>query len=288
VLGGGDDTVLFTKNYVGSTSAWSPHTSDTEPTILAVGNAVRFQFESLVGGSVGNFLDDADFGVGVLDTAPDANAGIDQSVNEGQEVTLDASLSSDPEDDPLSYSWMQTVGTSVTLNDNTLESPSFTAPFVSAGGEEITFELTVDDGYGGMHTDQMLVHVQNANDPPNASLAQPTVVCLWPPNHKLVSVGISGVSDPDDNATITINGVTQDEVTNGLGDGDTAVDAIINDDGTVLLRAERSGTGDGRIYHIAFTASDLEGSSSGVVDVCVPHSKKSEAVDGGALYDSTQ
>jgi hypothetical protein len=56
----------------------------------------------------------------------------------------------------------------------------------------------------------------------------------------------------------------------------------------VLLRAERSGNGDGRVYHIHFTASDPEGSASGVVTVTVPHSKKKPAIDGGELYNSTQ
>jgi len=65
------------------------------------------------------------------------------------------------------------------------------------------------------------------------------------------------------------------------------VDAIIQTDGTVLLRAERSGAGDGRVYHIHFTATDLEGSASGVVTVSVPHKKKSTAADGGELHDST-
>ena len=32
-----------------------------------------------------------------------------------------------------------------------------------------------------------------------------------------------------------------------------------NTDGTVLLRAERAGNGNGRVYHIHFTASDFEG-----------------------------
>jgi hypothetical protein len=120
------------------------------------------------------------------------------------------------------------------------------------------------------------------------SAAQPTIACLWPPDHKLVSVGIIGVSDSEDNATISIDSVTQDEPTNGLGDGDTAVDAVINADGTVLLRAERSGKGDGRVYHVHFTASDLEGSASGVVTVCVPKDRKSTAIDGGGLYNSTE
>ena len=130
--------------------------------------------------------------------------------------------------------------------------------------------------------------MQNINDPPLASAAQPTPRALWPPNHGLVAVGITGVSDPNNNATITITGVTQDEPTNGLGDGDTPIDAIINADGTVLLRAERSGTGDGRVYRIAFTASDLEGSTSGVVIVKVPHSVKKPAIDSGGVFPSTE
>jgi chitinase len=103
----------------------------------------------------------------------------------------------------------------------------------------------------------------------------------------MVSVGITGVTDPNNNATISITGVTQDEPTNGLGDGDTPIDAIINANGTVLLRAERSGNGDGRIYRISFIASDLEGSASGAVTVCVPHSVKKPAIDNGQIYNST-
>jgi hypothetical protein len=104
----------------------------------------------------------------------------------------------------------------------------------------------------------------------------------------MVKVSILGVVDVNGNSTVTITGVKQDEATNGLGDGDTAIDAIINADGTVLLRAERSGNGNGRVYHIHFTASDGEGGVSGVVTVCVPRSKASDiAIDGGELFDST-
>jgi hypothetical protein len=102
-----------------------------------------------------------------------------------------------------------------------------------------------------------------------------------------VAVGITNVTDPNNNATITITGVTQDEPTNGLGDGDTPIDAVINANGTVLLRAERSGTGNGRVYRISFTASDFEGSSLGAVEVRVPHSPKNPAIDSGQLFNST-
>jgi hypothetical protein len=134
----------------------------------------------------------------------------------------------------------------------------------------------------------VVIHVQNTNDPPLASAAQPTASVLWPPTHGLIAVGIINVSDSDNDAvSIRITRVTQDEPTNGLGDGDTGPDAIINSDGTVLLRAERSGNGDGRVYNVFFTASDLEGSSSGVVRVMVPKSKKTDgAIDSGIFSHS--
>ena len=183
---------------------------------------------------------------------------------------------------------MQVEGPAVTLSGAGTATPGFTAPFVSAGGADLTFAVTVNDGYGGTATDTVVVHVQNANDPPLASAARPSIATLWPANHGMVSVSILGVSDPDNNATITITGVTQDEPTNGLGDGDTAIDAIINADGTVLLRAERSGKGDGRVYRISFIASDHEGSAEGHVFVTVPHNAKKPAIDSGQRFDSTR
>lgn len=218
---------------------------------------------------------------------PVAAAGTDQTVDENTSVVLNGSLSTDPDNDALTYAWTQVGGTPVVLSAGDTASPNFTAPFVSAGGADLEFQLSVDDGYGGSATDNVIVHVQNANDPPLASAAQPTIDLLWPPTHGLVAVGITGVSDPDNNATIVITSVTQDEPTNGLGDGDTAIDAIIDGD-AVLVRAERSGKGDGRVYHIHFTASDFEGSASGMVTVTVPQSKKKTAVDGGELFNSTE
>ncbi len=116
---------------------------------------------------------------------------------------------------------------------------------------------------------------------------------LWPVNGKFVAVTVSGATDPDgDKVAITVAGVTQDEPTNGLGDGDTAPDARIGTGitaATVELRAERSGTGDGRVYRVAFTATDPSGATcTGTVIVDVPHNQKDKAVDSGGSFDSTK
>jgi len=51
---------------------------------------------------------------------------------------------------------------------------------------------------------------------------------IWPPNHNLVPVNIVNFADPkNDQVLITILGVTQNEPINGLGDGDTAPDAVV-------------------------------------------------------------
>jgi PKD domain/Bacterial pre-peptidase C-terminal domain len=205
---------------------------------------------------------------------PLADAGSDQTVQEGATVTLSGAGSEDPDGDPLTYSWVQeSGGNPVVLTGADTASPSFAAPDVN-GPAELIFTLTVNDGYGGTATDTVFVNVLNRNDPPLVNAAEPTIGELWPPDHRLVSVGIIGVSNEGNPASIVIDSVFQDEPTNAKGDGDTPIDAFIQQDGTVLLRAERDAKGDGRTYFVRFTATGAGGSASGVVKVIVPHSDK--------------
>lgn len=100
---------------------------------------------------------------------------------------------------------------------------------------------------------------------------------LWPPNHKmhLVASGISATDDIDPAPSLSVT-VISNEPVNGTGDGDTEPDwdVVDNSDGTydVWVRAERSGTGEGRVYTITATATDFAGNTATAVGtVTVPH-----------------
>jgi hypothetical protein len=127
--------------------------------------------------------------------------------------------------------------------------------------------------------------------PPDCSGATSSDSELFPPNHKFKSINILGVTDPNrDPVTITINSIFQDEPVQGGGSGNTCPDAEGVGTSTARVRAERDGTGNGRVYHISFTADDGRGGTcTGEVTVCVPHDqgRGSECVDGGPLFDST-
>jgi hypothetical protein len=190
---------------------------------------------------------------------PIADAGADQTVIEGAVVTLNGTASSDPDNDRLSFTWSQVSGPTVALSANNLSMPAFTAPTVGPQGATLKFSLVVNDGKQNSDPSVVTITVQNVDDPPRCDLARPSLSTLWPPNRNLNLINIIGVSDPNnDQVLLTITGTTQDEPVNGLGDGDTSPDAVI-DGPAVWLRAERAGNGNGRIYRVNFTADDGQG-----------------------------
>ena len=273
---------------VSLTGADTVRPSFTAPLVSPAGDTLTFELTVSDGNA--SATDDVSVFVENVNHAPQANAGADQVVQVGSSVQL-AGVASDPDGDTLTIGWTQTSGQPVVLSAPTTLSPTFTAPPVASGSETLTFQLGVTDSSGATALDTVSVRVQHSSDPPVCSAARPSQLVLWPPNQQLVPIEILGITHrPDNPVTIVITSVTQDEKVEGLADGNTSPDAVIQA-GRVLLRAQRAGNGNGRVYQVRFDAVDATGAScSGVVHVGVPLNMKPglRIVDDGQVYRSTQ
>lgn len=103
-----------------------------------------------------------DFGIigsKFVNSDPVANAGVDQTVNcapsGGSLITLNGGASTDEDNDELSYTWTWVNGT---LNG--------VSPSVMVPNGSYTFNLSVDDGNGGVTVDDVLITVNVDNEAP--------------------------------------------------------------------------------------------------------------------------
>ena len=155
-------------------------------------------------------------------------------------------------------------GDSITIT----QSPTGSYPL---GATNVT--LTVTDSHGASSTCSAIVTVDDST-PPSITGASASPSVLWPPNHKMVDVMVSyNASDNCGSVSCSLS-VTSNEPVNGTGDGDTAPDWEIVDAHHVRLRAERAGSGNGRIYTITIACTDSSGNTaSESVTVTVPHNR---------------
>ncbi len=127
-----------------------------------------------------------------VNRTPVANAGPAQTVDEGSEVTLDGSVSSDPDGAIASYAWAQTGGPAVTLIGADTARPTFVAPGVAIE-TAMTLRLTVTDNSGASASATTTVTVDHANQPPVASAGPAQTV----DEGSEVTLDGSASSDPD-------------------------------------------------------------------------------------------
>jgi hypothetical protein len=89
-------------------------------------------------------IDTVTITVNAHDDAPSVDAGSDRSARHGEVVSL-AATASDPEDRPLSYTWIQRSGPPVSLLNANTATPSFVAPNL-AKDDVLVFEVAATDG----------------------------------------------------------------------------------------------------------------------------------------------
>ena len=93
----------------------------------------------------------------VENQAPTAYAGEDQIVKTKQQVFL-AGNGNDPDNDELSYLWVQTHGVNVALDDATSSTPSLITPDQPTS---LIFQLIITDDFGATATDSVMIDVTN-------------------------------------------------------------------------------------------------------------------------------
>ncbi len=127
-------------------------------------------------------------------TAPTADAGSNQTVALGAQVTLDASASADtdPGDSIASYAWAmdsKPTGSTAALSDATVAQPTFTADVAG----DYVFTVTVTDTHNATASATVTV---TANTAPTASATAPTTVIQG----DTVTVDASASQDADGDA----------------------------------------------------------------------------------------
>lgn len=189
------------------------------------------------------------------------------------------------------FSGLSTSSLNVPANGTATFKLALTVPFGTPLATVDTLTVTISGvSSGGSNFAIVQSTVENVNaQPPDCSLAAPSVATLWPPNKSFVPVSVLGVTDPQgENITINIDRVLQDEPPNGVGQGNACPAASGINTATAQLLSDRSGNGDGRVYHVQFTATNDSGlSCQSEVKVTVPHDQGNPAVDEGASFDST-
>jgi hypothetical protein len=147
---------------------------------------------------------------------------------------------------------------------------------VVLGGNPASFTITAEgmttagyealDNAGNIEASKFLTIHLDKSGPVITGMPAPGCT-LSPPKHQLVQVASVSPSDTVSGTLSLAVTASSNEPDSGTGGGDVAGDIVINS-GTVLLRAERSPSGKGRIYTIVATAQDVVGNTTIATATC--------------------
>lgn len=222
--------------------------------------------------------------------AASAAASVECTSPAGALVSLDGSASSDPDSTPgtndgiATFEWFENFGTT---SQALLGSGPRIEATLPLGAHLVVLQVTDPAGLTG--TAQVSATVVDTTPPGLTLTLSPTT--LWPANHRMVPVQVAWRSSDacDPSARVTLTSVTSTDPDSTPGNGNAAgdiLDASIGmPDTMVLLRAERSAAGPGRVYTLAYAATDSSGNSTTSVGVVtVPHDRGASAAAKPAKY----
>ncbi len=156
---------------------------------------------------------------------PVANAGADQNVNEGTQVTLDGSGSAPHEVGGAitDYSWKSLTDPKIVIAN--MVKPIFTAPRVGKGGKVLEFSLEVTDNKGlKSNVDTVKITVVNSRNDEPVAVIKGASDSVKP--GAVFSLDGSGSTDPDGQSTISTYKWTQvptDPLQITIVDGNSAI-----------------------------------------------------------------
>jgi hypothetical protein len=151
-----------------------------------------------------------------------------------------------------------------------------------------TITWTYDDGNGNVTIQTQTVIVEDVTPPTISAVTEPFL--LKQNNHKYVTFSMDDFNvATDDNCgvdTWVISRATSDEEEDGLADGSTLNDMVISEDcQSIMVRKERAGNGNGRVYTVELLVTDVNGNTATTsVWIHVPHNTKAPVIDDGPVY----
>jgi len=226
---------------------------------LYAGQPIQLRFffdtvDSILNNYEGWYVDDVRIMTNAANQPPVANAGADQSAKVGVPVFFDGSASSDPDDDPLTYSWdfgddAVSIGTSEPYASHT---------YNQAGTYIAT--LTVTDGF--LNDDDTVLVTVAANQPPVLDPIGAKTVN----EGQTLSFGVSA-SDPDGDA---------------LSFSAAPLPAGATLDSTTGLFSWTPGFDEAGSYEVTFTVSDGLWTDSEVITITVVNVNRAPVANAGA------
>ncbi len=198
----------------------------------------------------------------------DAPVAAGESYNMNQDTTLTVPaagvLANDSDIDGPSLSAVLDSGLpGLALNAN--GGFSYTPPLNFAG--QVSFTYHASDGVASSNTVTVTIDVADTQAP--EITASTAISSIWPPNSKMVDVGLTYSAIDNSSAVTTSFTVFSDEDDVTPAGGEQFPDAI----GALSLRADRNAKSDGRVYLIRITATDaFSNTSYACLTVVVPKS----------------